>query len=292
MKKRIPPTTIYIVCEGKNTEPNYFERIKEEVEDDNLYAITIYPDKTDDLHKTNPIGLITEAQNNIHIYDEVWAVFDKDGYTKHKEALEQANQPINGKTVNIAFSSIAFEHWVLLHFEKCDRTFRKSAEIIKEKLINNESYFSDYDKSANVDIYPKLKAFTPIAIENAAWLRCMMLDEMAKSPVYKINPYTDVDVLVKRLFNVDENIVFQRVSEHFSIGLIDFIVQTRKGKFTLEITNKKDVSIVTNEIELYLQEGVRHVIPNEIIEPNSNKIISVEVPFVLKYKNTKAHIIL
>jgi len=291
MKKRIPPTTIYIVCEGKNTEPNYFERIKEAVEDDNLYAITIYPDKTDDRHKTDPIGLINEAQKNIHIYDEVWAVFDKDGYTKHKEAFEKANQAINGKTVNIAFSSIAFEHWVLLHFEKCDKVFRKSAEIIEQKLIDNETYLPDYTKSANVDIYPKLKSFTPIAIENAAWLRCMMRDEINDNPLHEINPYTDVDVLVKRLFNVDENIEFQRVSEHFSIGSIDFVVQTRKGNFTLQITNKKDVGIVTNEIELYFQEGIRHNIPNEIIEPNSTKIISVEMPLVLKYKNTKARVI-
>jgi len=259
-RKRKPPTTIYIVCEGKNTEPNYFERIKEEVEDDNLYAITVYPDKTDDQHKTDPIGLITEAQNNIHIFDEVWVVFDKDGYTKHKDALKQANQSINGKRVNIAFSSIAFEHWVLLHFKKCKKPFNKSREIIVEKFTDNEAYFPDYTKSSNIDIYPKLKSLTSKAIENAAWLRCVMRDKIARNPVYETNPYTDVDVFVKRLFNINENVVFQRVGEDFSIGQINFLAQVRKGKITLQITNGKDVGIVTNEIELYFQEDKRHII--------------------------------
>jgi hypothetical protein len=42
-KKRISPTAIFIACEGRNTEPLYFERIAEQVEDDGLLAITIYP---------------------------------------------------------------------------------------------------------------------------------------------------------------------------------------------------------------------------------------------------------
>ena len=44
---RRPLTTIFIACEGKNTEPIYFERIKEEVEECNFLAITIYPDESE-----------------------------------------------------------------------------------------------------------------------------------------------------------------------------------------------------------------------------------------------------
>ncbi len=125
-KPRIFPTTVFIACEGSNTEPNYFERLKEELEDDGYFQITIYPDTDDTDPKTHAIGLIKECQSRIDEFDEVWAVYDKDGYTKHKEAIDLANTSVNGKTVNVAFSSISFEHWVLLHFERNSKGFTKS----------------------------------------------------------------------------------------------------------------------------------------------------------------------
>ena len=79
-KKRISPTSIFIACEGRNTEPLYFERIAEQVEDDGLLAITIYPDKDTPNPKTDALNLIREAQSKGDEFDEVWVVFDKDGY--------------------------------------------------------------------------------------------------------------------------------------------------------------------------------------------------------------------
>ena len=58
------------------------------------------------------------------LFDEVWVVFDKDGYTKHEEVFELAKN--GAREVKIAFSSIAFEHWALLHFTKCSTAFPKS----------------------------------------------------------------------------------------------------------------------------------------------------------------------
>ena len=37
--------------------------------------------------------------------DESWAVYDKDKHPKHEEALAEADKVIDGKKVNIAFSS-------------------------------------------------------------------------------------------------------------------------------------------------------------------------------------------
>jgi hypothetical protein len=70
-KKRISPTSIFIACEGRNTEPLYFERIAEQVEDDGLLAITIYPDKdtpnpkTDALNLKNTIMIAPNATQSI-----------------------------------------------------------------------------------------------------------------------------------------------------------------------------------------------------------------------------------
>ena len=49
--------------------------------------------------------------------DESWAVYDKDEHPKHEEAFVEANRIIDGKKVNIAFSSRSFEYYLLLHFE-------------------------------------------------------------------------------------------------------------------------------------------------------------------------------
>jgi hypothetical protein len=60
-KKRKPNISIFIACEGSNTEPLYFEKLKEimEEKDDYPYAVTIYPDKDfDENPKTDAIGLI------------------------------------------------------------------------------------------------------------------------------------------------------------------------------------------------------------------------------------------
>ena len=53
------------------------------------------------------------------VYDEVWVFFDKDGHPKAKEAFEMARiTEIDGKKINIAFSSRCFEYYLLLHFER------------------------------------------------------------------------------------------------------------------------------------------------------------------------------
>lgn len=58
-KKRTPPLSIFIACEGSNTEPLYFEKLNEIMEDEDNYpfAITVYPDKElDENPKTDAIG--------------------------------------------------------------------------------------------------------------------------------------------------------------------------------------------------------------------------------------------
>ena len=55
--------------------------------------------------------------------------------------------------INIAFSSISFEYWILLHFEYTSRVFYKSDEIIK--LLKDKNHI-DYSKGST-DIFQKTK---------------------------------------------------------------------------------------------------------------------------------------
>jgi hypothetical protein len=282
-KSRPQITSIFIACEGKNTEPIYFERIKEEVEECNLLEITIYPDKNEDDPKTDALGLIREAKSRLSSFDEVWAVFDKNGYTKHKEVFNETNEEINGKKVKIAFSSIAFEQWVLLHFEKNDNSFLKSANIIETKFTSNETYFKDYNKRANIDIYPKLKNYTENAIENASWLRFQQKENLKNNAIYEVNPYTDVDVLVKRLFGIDTNINWIKQGEVIDFSKCVVKATFENNRIVLNITNKKDATLISTELRCFSVDTNSNINELEIqrvgINPNEENEIVVSGDF-------------
>jgi hypothetical protein len=298
-RKRVPPKTIFIACEGKNTEPIYFERIKEHIEDDNIFALTIYPDRDNDNHKSDPIGLIKEAQKRINDFDEVWVVYDKDGYTKHKEALSLAENEICDKVVNIAFSSISFEHWVLLHFEKNADLFIKSQEIIDQKFIANENYFPSYSKRGDIDIYPKIKDLTNLALENTAWLRYIKKADITSNPIFDVNPFTDVDVLVKKLFNIDENISYYLIGDIMSFDDVNIRANYVNGKLNFEINNASLNAIVLNEIQFSVvgNDSEKSLIfGNQVLTPNTPiQVEAVESDFskvVVRFRNNRFVVVL
>ncbi|HWK07057.1 MAG TPA: hypothetical protein VNS58_25660 [Puia sp.] len=76
-KKRALRTTIFIACEGRNTEPIYLEKIVEEIEDQGVFAVTIYPDKSDDSPVSHALGLVQEARSRINDFDVDPASFYK-----------------------------------------------------------------------------------------------------------------------------------------------------------------------------------------------------------------------
>jgi len=98
--------TILIVCEGKNTEPSYFEQFK-------LSSATIKALG----NGNNTISLVNQAieLNSKNSYDQVWCVFDKDSF-----AASNFNKAIKTAKANgfgVAYSNQSFEYWLILHFE-------------------------------------------------------------------------------------------------------------------------------------------------------------------------------
>ena len=266
-KKRFSPTSIFIACEGRNTEPLYFERIAEQVEDDGLLAITIYPDKDTPNPKTDALNLIREAQSKGDEFDEVWVVFDKDGYTKHEEAFELAKN--GAREVKIAFSSIAFEHWALLHFKKCDTAFPKSeCKDEKEHVLycGTGQHINDCHGVRCVAGYMREYNFCPdyaksgsyyfnhfdkreIALKNAAWLRYKMHHSINEQnqKIYNINPYTDVDTLVKRLFSINTNYVWTGLNEKIETSDFSIVIEKTIDSFKIELTNYSKKAYIFNQ---------------------------------------------
>lgn len=107
---RVPKQSFLIICEGVNTEPDYF----------NAFRLTSASVKA--VGKgLNTIRLVHEAfiirdeeRRKGHLFDQYWMVFDKDDFPSQdfNEAIRLAEA--NG--FRVAYSNQAFEYWFLLHF--------------------------------------------------------------------------------------------------------------------------------------------------------------------------------
>ena len=95
--KRQAPANYLIVCEGKKTEPNYFNGLKRRINEK-------YGNKVDvlipniDVKGTgmNTTSLVKYTQKTVNhankVYGQVWVVFDKDDY--NDEQFDSANRQL------------------------------------------------------------------------------------------------------------------------------------------------------------------------------------------------------
>ncbi len=99
---------ILIVCEGKETEPNYFNSFPKM---DNVSVVTAGGKGCPSQVVKKALELRDKAKQSP--YDAVWAVFDKDNFTDFKTAIDTAQ----GKQIGCAWSNEAFELWFIYYFE-------------------------------------------------------------------------------------------------------------------------------------------------------------------------------
>jgi hypothetical protein len=119
----IEKPTILIVCEGQNTEPSYFNNFK-------LSSATVKSIG----EGYNTVSLVERAimLSQRKVYDQVWCVFDKDGFddANFNSAINLANQ----NNFGVAYSNQAFEYWIILHFN--DHQGGGITRDLYDKLIN------------------------------------------------------------------------------------------------------------------------------------------------------------
>jgi hypothetical protein len=186
-----------ILCEGK-TEQSYFNGIKhDEIIRRHLAAvdITIYQPSN-----YSPLGLVKEAKERIkqakrerNPYEFVWVVFDRNGHQNIPQAFNMASS----NNINIAFSVICFEYWLLLHFTRSLKSYTKCDELIS----NLKSHYPDYEKI--YDHYVSLKDKTSTALENGAWAIEQNQNDINRgTKLYELSAYTDVHLLVSQLLSL------------------------------------------------------------------------------------------
>ena len=98
--------SILIVCEGKNTEPSYFNQFR-------LSSATVKSvgEGYNTISLVNRAGQLAEEGK----YDQVWCVFDKDDFSEND--FNNAIQTAKNRKFEIAYSNQSFEYWLILHFD-------------------------------------------------------------------------------------------------------------------------------------------------------------------------------
>lgn len=168
-----------IVCEGKETEPNYFNSFR-------LPKVVVIGDAG------NPRAVVQKAidrqKKEREGFDQVWCVFDKDEIPAvlFQEALQLAKQ----HHIQVAYSNEAFELWYLLHFNYYDTALSRSEYVERLTKLLGMPYRKN-DKG----IYQQLKGKQVQALQNAERL----LSQYAPPNPAEDNPSTTVHLLVQEL---------------------------------------------------------------------------------------------
>lgn len=120
-----------ILTNGEQSETNYFNLLKSRK---SIYDIEVK------FVNADPIGLVDNAEKLLPSANQIWCVFDIDYTYKDKRLLPALNKA-KKIGVKIAYSNMAFEVWLISHFQQCEKHLetKDHAEILT-KLLKQEGY--------------------------------------------------------------------------------------------------------------------------------------------------------
>jgi len=173
-----------IVCEGKQTEPNYFSRFRY------FYRVHVDPRGIGKraLTVVDEALRLRKLEGYTRKDDEVWCVFDHDDLPS--EYFNRAVRLAEEKGLHVAYSNEAFELWFLLHFAYLDTGITRGEYCAKLNGLLGCEYLKN-----DPDIFDQLFDKMPDAIERAGKLLCQHGD----TPPADANPSTTVHLLVEAL---------------------------------------------------------------------------------------------
>ena len=202
-KTKLTNPVVIIVCEGKETEPSYFENFKKR---DKPLKIEIVKNAAG---KSYP-ALIKKAVESKRKYVDgteskwdVWCVSDVDVDYKTPDSQSAKNKQLikyaNDATQNgfkIALSNPCFEIWFLLHFTYTTGTMQNYNAV--DNVLSK--HLPDYKK--NIDVFGFLADKLETAIANGKKLKQYHEEQGKKDFIdVAVNPYTNVWELVESLCN-------------------------------------------------------------------------------------------
>jgi hypothetical protein len=157
-----------IVCEGEKTEPNYFEKLGEDLPK-GIITTKVFGTGY------NTVSLVEEARkiqkeyedkNPTKVVDKLWVVFDKDNFDP--ESFNRAIEKCNSENIGCAWSNEAFELWYLLHFGYYQNAMNRTEYQGKiEKQLGKKLGVEYKYKKNDEKMYSYIKDYTNTAINNA-----------------------------------------------------------------------------------------------------------------------------
>lgn len=195
-----------IVCEGAQTEPNYFQSIKELLPNEMIGKIEIVG------AGANTLTLLKVAEDEIERrkseakpdYYHVWIVFDRDSFVAANfdntiNSVENRNRSQSDVHWHAAWSNEAFELWYLYHFQPINGG-GLSRSVFQQRLdgyLKKPPYrlASGYRKNSK-EMFALLRDRLPFAIKNA---EAAFKKWNTSVPFSQRNPATSVYQLVSDL---------------------------------------------------------------------------------------------
>lgn len=188
--EREPYDRVLIVCEGKCTEPLYFEDLKDHYRLSTANIVVVGRGK-------DPRTLVREAKQlrrdearQGEMYDRVYCVFDRDEHMTFRQACDEARR----SGVCVARSWPCFEFWLRLHFGFSRQPYSRSGgKSAAQRCVDElRGCLPEYEKGAS-GIFHALEARLESAMDNAARA---LADAKATG---ECNPSTEVHDLVDYL---------------------------------------------------------------------------------------------
>lgn len=200
-KKRKPKElslqqSIYIFCEGE-TEENYFRMLKQKY---HRTEISIARPKIE-IKAMGRSGkmLIHEAIAHTKGKDpgKIYVVFDRDDHGLQE--ISEFRKLAQKNNIEILFSSICFEIWILMHFEPVFKSYSRPA--LFQKLSGPQYFAQNYKDFKGADVlhmrkflYDRIKT----AKENADALY------LRKNNLLTDDPFTNINCYLGEIFHTDQ----------------------------------------------------------------------------------------
>lgn len=191
---------IVLAYEGNNTEPQYFEAIKEHnrFNDDLIYLVSLRRSKTDTnsapRHVFNKLKRESKDEYNFASSDELWMIIDRDRWPNIQQIFTFCQDEGN---FYLALSNPCFEFWLLLHLKDIKDFTENELKLIfrNRKVSSKKTYLKQLIGKLLPDGYNESKIkperFLP-AVDDAIY-RAKTLDDISEdyptklgSHVYKL----------------------------------------------------------------------------------------------------------
>lgn len=187
----------YIITNGEQTEKNYFDLLKSKKSIYDMKVLFI---------NDSPLNLVKHASEYVDDANQVWCVFDIDNSFEEGNLIETLTLAKNFE-INIAFSNLAFEVWLISHFKKCEKAMstkdhKKELNTILSKTVKINKTYEKNDKEL---LKKHFLPFIKQAIENTKIVHQKYISDHCSQqnnndfPIWKWNSCSNVYELVEAL---------------------------------------------------------------------------------------------